>query len=184
MGMMRGGMGRGMGGPGRGAMSELPRQGSEMDLLQFRVDGPARNSFRIPSRLPSLPSLETTVSAERTFRFESSMMRHGIDGRAFELERVDVRVPLGATERWTFVNDSEVPHPVHVHATQFRVLRRTGGRNVVLPAERGLKDTVLLLPGERVDVLLRFERHRGLFLLHCHNLEHEDAGMMANVQVV
>jgi FtsP/CotA-like multicopper oxidase with cupredoxin domain len=49
--------------------------------------------------------------------------------------------------------------------------------------EHALKDTVLVLPDERVDVAVRFARHRGVFLLHCHNLEHEDAGMMLNFAV-
>jgi FtsP/CotA-like multicopper oxidase with cupredoxin domain len=53
----------------------------------------------------------------------------------------------------------------------------------VQPWERGPKDTVLLLPGERVEVVSRFDRHRGLFLLHCHNLEHEDMGMMMNYAI-
>jgi FtsP/CotA-like multicopper oxidase with cupredoxin domain len=46
--------------------------------------------------------------------------------------------------------------------------------------DKGWKDTLLLMPGERVRLLLRFEPYSGLYLYHCHNLEHEDAGMMAN----
>lgn len=167
-----------------GAMARMPQQGTAMTLLQFRVDGPVVSASPIPSRLSTLPLPGGAPAAERTFRFASSMMQHSINGREFELERVDVKVPLGQTERWSFINDSLVPHPVHLHATHFRVLARRGGRNALTPPERGLKDTVLVLPGEQVDVLVRFERHRGLFLLHCHNLEHEDAGMMANVEVV
>ena len=52
-----------------------------------------------------------------------------------------------------------------------------------MPWESGLKDTVLVLPGERVEVVVRFQAHRGLFLMHCHNLEHEDMGMMLNFRV-
>jgi FtsP/CotA-like multicopper oxidase with cupredoxin domain len=53
-----------------------------------------------------------------------------------------------------------------------------------MPWEAGSKDTVLLLPGERVEVAVRFAEYPGLFLLHCHNLEHEDAGMMSNFRVL
>ena len=156
-----------------------------MDLLELHVDGPVVSARPIPARLSTVPLPDATPRpVERTFRFESMMMRHSINGRAFDLERVDVRVPLGRTERWSFVNDAEVPHPVHLHATHFQVLARAGSRTTIEPWERGLKDTVRGLPGELVDVLVRFERNRGLFLLHCHNLEHEDAGMMANVEVV
>jgi FtsP/CotA-like multicopper oxidase with cupredoxin domain len=53
----------------------------------------------------------------------------------------------------------------------------------VFPWEAGLKDSVLLMPFESVDVVVRFEEYRGVYLLHCHNLEHEDAGMMLNFEV-
>ena len=99
-------------------------------------------------------------------------------------DKASERVPMGRTEVWTLVNDSELPHPVHIHVGQFQVLSREGGRNRVMPWETGLKDTVLLFPRERVEVAVRFDDHPGLFLLHCHNLEHEDMGMMLNLEVV
>ena len=74
-------------------------------------------------------------------------------------------------------------HPIHLHATHFTVLSREGGRGELFPWEAGLKDTVLMWPGETVKVAVRFSAHRGLFLVHCHNLEHEDVGMMANVMI-
>jgi FtsP/CotA-like multicopper oxidase with cupredoxin domain len=49
--------------------------------------------------------------------------------------------------------------------------------------DEGWKDTVLLMPGERATVLMRFVAYPGLFLYHCHNLEHEDGGMMRNFLV-
>ena len=49
--------------------------------------------------------------------------------------------------------------------------------------DEGLKDTVVVMPGERIRLLVRFERYSGLFLYHCHNLEHEDLGMMRNYYV-
>ncbi|MBT8404558.1 MAG: multicopper oxidase domain-containing protein, partial [Gemmatimonadetes bacterium] len=75
------------------------------------------------------------------------------------------------------------PRPVHVHGGQHRILSREGGRGGVMPWERGLKDTALLLPGERIRMAVEFT-YTGIFLLHCHNLEHEDAGMMSNFEVV
>ena len=61
----------------------------------------------------------------------------------------------GEPQVWTFSNVSAVPHPVHAHAGQFRVLSRSGGRGQVFPWERGLKDTVLLMALETVDVAVR-----------------------------
>ena len=178
MGPMRGGgMMRGM---GRGTAA----QGAAMELLRFRVARRVRDSAAVPASLPALPAVERAAARRsRLFRFDSMMMSHTINGRAFQIDRVDERVPFGATEVWTFDNQGPFPHPVHMHAAHFSVLSRTGGRARVMPWETGPKDTVLVMPGERVEVAARFDRHRGLFLLHCHNLEHEDMGMMMNFVV-
>jgi FtsP/CotA-like multicopper oxidase with cupredoxin domain len=191
-GMGRGPGGRGPGGGGSGGMGRMMGgqggfpQGTEMDFVTFVVgEERAAPLPSLPDRLvpPRGPS-PTADSTRRSFRFESMMMQHSINGRSFDMERVDVEVPLGSTEVWTLINDSGFAHPVHVHAGQFRVLSRSGGRTALMPWEQGLKDTVLVLPGERVEIAVRFTEYPGLFLLHCHNLEHEDAGMMANFRVL
>jgi FtsP/CotA-like multicopper oxidase with cupredoxin domain len=193
-GMMGMGMGRG-GSGGRGGMMMMGMggspQGTAMDLLEFVVqESPAETGPPTPALFSAVPDrgAVTGSTPRRSFTFNSTMMMgsggptHTINGKQFEMERVDERVPRMQTEVWSFVNDSELPHPVHVHAGQFRVLSRTGGRARVMPWETGLKDTVLTLPGERVDVAVRFF-YEGLFLLHCHNLEHEDMNMMLNFEV-
>jgi FtsP/CotA-like multicopper oxidase with cupredoxin domain len=193
---MGGGMGRdGRGGRGgRGGMMMMGgdrMQGTEMDFLEFVVrDSQPEPGPPLPSRFAPVPNRgePTGDTPRQTFVFQSSMMMggggpaHSINGLRFELLRVDARIPRMQSEVWTFVNDSELPHPVHVHAGQCRPLSRTGGRGRLMPWETGLKDTVLTLPGERVDVMVRFF-HEGLYLLHCHNLEHEDMDMMINFEV-
>ena len=171
-----------LGGMGMGGAS---RQGQPMDLLEMVVVDAVGPSRQVPGALTTLPPVPSTAGADRqTFRFSSFMGRHLINGRSFEMDRVDARISLGTTEVWRFVNSSPMPHPVHMHAGHFRVLSRSGGRGLLYPWEQGYKDTVLLLPFETVDVAVHFEEHRGLYLLHCHNLEHEDAGMMLNFEVV
>jgi FtsP/CotA-like multicopper oxidase with cupredoxin domain len=171
--------GMGMGMMGRGA-GGLP-QGAAMDLLHFAVVDEVREEVRIPSGMTTLPRLARgQADRVRNFRFRSMMMSHTINGRGFEMERIDEHVPFGATEVWSFFNEGPFPHPIHMHAVHFQVLSRRGGRARVFPWEQGWKDTVLALPGETVDVIARFDTHRGLFLMHCHNLEHEDMGMMMN----
>jgi FtsP/CotA-like multicopper oxidase with cupredoxin domain len=178
------GMGRGRGGGGMGMMQGLV-QGAEMDLLEFVVlDSPREAAPALPERLSEIPAPRIDADTpRRTFHFNSVMMNHTINGRAFEMERIDERVPLGQTEVWTIINESGLPHPVHIHAGQHRVLSRTGGRDRVMPWETGLKDTVLVMPEERIEMAVRFP-DPGIFLMHCHNLEHEDAGMMMNFEVV
>lgn len=185
MGGMGMGMGRGMGRMGAGGIP----QGGAMTLLEFRVARAVTPTVWAPppatARTIAPPERSTRSPARtRTFRFDSMAMQHAINGRAFEMERMDVTVPFGETEIWQFENASSFPHPVHVHEVQFDVVQRIGGRGRILPWERGPKDTVLVMPGEQVHVRVHFDIYRGRFLMHCHNLVHEDAGMMLNFEVV
>lgn len=80
----------------------------------------------------------------------------------------------------------EMAHPIHLHGQQFQILRRTpkmvktADYNTVKDGyiDSGWKDTVLVMPGEEVEIIKPFQDYKGLFLYHCHNLEHEDLGMM------
>ncbi|MFN7985183.1 MAG: multicopper oxidase domain-containing protein [Vicinamibacterales bacterium] len=72
-------------------------------------------------------------------------------------------------------------HPMHMHGRQFRVLSRSGADTNALRSgihDQGWTDTVVVLPGETVRVQVTFSDYAGLFLYHCHILEHEDMGMM------
>ena len=151
------------------------------DLLEFRISSPDVIPF---SGLPATLSVITPLSAPVTTRTFSFDAMSKINGLEYVMDRIDWTVPLGATEKWIFKTNGNAPHPVHVHGASFQVVSRTGGRNQLFPWEGGWKDTVLLEDGETVEVLIRFENFRGVYLLHCHKLEHEDMGMMANFEVV
>ena len=170
---------------------QIQRQGHPMELLQLVVKHKTRIKQNIPNKLLKAggPNPNDAVK-ERSFVFTSdrdeqtrTMMSHRINNTAYSMGEINERVPFKQTEIWTFDNKRNFSHPVHLHATHFRVLSRTGGRNKVMPWEAGLKDTVLVHPQEKVRVAVRFDAYPGLFLLHCHNLEHEDSGMMLNILV-
>jgi FtsP/CotA-like multicopper oxidase with cupredoxin domain len=83
-----------------------------------------------------------------------------------------------------------MPHPIHLHGQQFQILSRQQNK----PSDSydsvkegfinsGWKDTVLTMAGETIEIMKPFEHYSGLFLYHCHNLEHEDMGMMRNFHV-
>ena len=87
---------------------------------------------------------------------------------------------LGATETWELNNFTDDAHPIHVHQVKFRVLDRAaigGTPRAAEPSEQGWKDTVVSYPGEVTRLQASFDIP-GLYLWHCHILEHEDNEMM------
>ena len=72
-------------------------------------------------------------------------------------------------------------HPAHLHLVDARMLTRNG--RPVFDYERGPKDTFYLGEGESVRVLAEFGPHKGRYMLHCHNLAHEDHDMMIQYAV-
>ncbi len=94
---------------------------------------------------------------------------------------------LGATEVWKILNDTGDAHPIHLHQVMFQVIGRevTGdadgtsivGSNSPLPWETGFKDTVIAYPGEITTLKARFDLP-GLYVWHCHIVDHEDNEMM------
>jgi blue copper oxidase len=147
------------------------------DILELRGTGAVISGQSIPSgSLSSISALVGPSSPTRRFSFDG-MTR--INGLVYEMDRIDFTVPRGTVERWRFVTNGNAPHPVHIHGASFQVQSRTGGRGRLFPWESGWKDTVLLADRETVDILVRFDR-AGMYLIHCHQLAHEDQGMMSN----
>ncbi|MFD8526680.1 multicopper oxidase family protein [Streptosporangium canum] len=159
--------------------------GSTRDVMRFRVAREAKDDSAVPRRLSRIdPPDRSGAVATRVFDFRMTGQGGGaawtINGRPFRPGSPLARPRLGTTEVWRFTSDFH--HPVHVHLAHFQVLSR-GGRPPA-PTDAGWKDTVDVRPYEVVDVLVRFEGYRGRYMLHCHNLEHEDMAMMADFEVI
>lgn len=89
---------------------------------------------------------------------------------------------LNDVEIWTFTNTSGGWfHPVHVHLVDFKILSRNG--KPPFPFERGPKDVVYVGEGESVKVIARYGPQIGKYMIHCHNLVHEDHDMMVQYEV-
>jgi len=86
---------------------------------------------------------------------------------------------------------SPMAHPIHLHGQQFQILEshidKDHAEDYATMREgfvvSGWKDTVLVTPGECVRIIKPFHDFKGLFMYHCHNLEHEDMGMMRQFSV-
>lgn len=89
---------------------------------------------------------------------------------------------LNDVEIWEVENSSGGWfHPLHIHLVDFQILSRNGQPPFAF--ERGPKDVVYVGEGETVRLLMKFEHNRGRYMIHCHNLPHEDHDMMAQFSV-
>ncbi|MEW9555007.1 multicopper oxidase family protein [Nonomuraea sp. NPDC050783] len=160
--------------------------GRTRDVMAFRIARRAADDSRVPralsTDLPAWRRQDAVRERDLAFRSGRTHAGHGwlIGGLPFDPARTDVTVRLGDVEVWRLVAD--LHHPVHLHLAAFRILSRRG--RPPLAHDAGLKDTVSLRPGEAVEIITRFDGYRGRYLFHCHNAEHEDMGMMANLEVV
>ena len=180
-----------------------------MTLVTIRVTKEANESPKLPKTLAK-PSFYTVASAintdqPRTFELKQKNMQWFINGRQWEMDKAaaDETVKADTLEVWEIVNAISpgeqmhtlgMAHPFHIHGVQFQVLERKLLDDKLLKlayatvsdgyVNEGWKDTVMLMPGERAKLLIKFGKHTGLFAYHCHNLEHEDMGMMRNYKVV
>jgi len=172
--------------------------GSSFEAMRIAVNGTAQ----VSTMVQTLRSVEKIPESEATnvrgFIMETMSMGGGrmgmgmmgrrltINGKKMDINRIDEQVKLGSTEIWEITNRSammmNMPHSMHLHDVQFQILSRDG--RLPQPHEQGRKDTVLIMPGETVRIISRFRDYTGVYMYHCHLLEHEDDGMMGQFEVV
>lgn len=178
-------------------------QGAGFNIMTCRIAYDAQDSLVLPSRLSTIPRyrLEDAVNRDNPRVFPITFMSgmgYMLNGRHFEMMETapNEEVRCGDLEVVTITNTSgvaaqQVGHPMHFHGRQFQVLDRTpdparlAAWQSVAPGftDFGWKDTVLVMPGETIRLLIRYSIHPGLFVYHCHNLHHEDMGMMRNLRL-
>ena len=182
-------------GMGMGGMMQNV-QSAEFTFMEIRPSATAVQYAALPAKLTALAQVSSKDAVRtRNFLLEmggmgmGSMMGGGggftINGAEMDMGVINETVKMGETEIWQINNAGPMAHPFHVHNTQFRILSRDG--NAPEPHEAGRKDTVLVNPGETVQILVKFEHYADPerpYMYHCHILEHEDSGMMGQFTVV
>ncbi|HYE39240.1 MAG TPA: multicopper oxidase domain-containing protein, partial [Ramlibacter sp.] len=174
-------------------MVSLMAAGRSLPVMRFEPQGAPGTAAAVAPRLASWDSRPAAQTARRRRLVLGSggmmmggmggMGMHTIDGRPFDMRRIDQRVRLGDTEVWEVTATGMVmPHPFHIHGVHFEVLSRGGQSPVV--EDQGRRDTVIV--DETVELLVHFGQpasERAPFMYHCHILEHEDMGMMGQFTV-
>jgi FtsP/CotA-like multicopper oxidase with cupredoxin domain len=146
----------------------------------FRI----RTSDEAPLASPALPALgrdippvDVTNATPQLLRLtqnnESGKFELGINGIPGSKAQ-PIMVPMGDTQVWTVKNEVAWAHPFHLHGFFFQVLDVNG----VAPSVAEWRDTTNVPVDASVRIAIRFDERPGMWMFHCHILDHADAGMM------
>ncbi|HVF61171.1 MAG TPA: multicopper oxidase domain-containing protein [Thermoanaerobaculia bacterium] len=183
-------------------------------LIEFRVvaaTGP--DPSRVPDRFREWPHIEPgEIRRERVWEFDYDGGLWTVNGKVFDPNRIDAGIEQGTAEVWIFRNGGNSwSHPIHSHFTEFLILEVNGvpfdrswvqdwheGEEVHVPYFDGgpkpkpikrfmggkRRDVATLLPGDEIKVVMRWTDFLGKYVMHCHNVVHEDHSMMVRWDIV
>ncbi len=177
--------------PGEYRLLNLPYQRVRMGMMGFSNQSQVLATVSYDSQIsPDLPTqmipIEPLTKPQKIRRFQ---MNHGmingqgmaflLNGQPYQPQRIDTSVQLNTIEDWELVNTGMMDHPFHVHGNGFQIISRNGQPEPYL----AWKDVVLVPPGETVIIRMAFRDFIGKTVYHCHVLDHEDLGMMGNLEI-
>jgi suppressor of ftsI/bilirubin oxidase len=172
-------------------------EGVARSLLQLRVRKRISSSATPPAELSRISAINVDKASERPLRLGFSKGQWRINDRVFAMGETPIEVKRDTVETWLIRNYfNSMPHAMHLHGFHFQVLERQTSPDQIaalkiddrgrLATDLGWKDTVLVWPGESVKIAIDFAMPFAgpqTYMFHCHNLEHEDGGMMLGVKV-
>ena len=175
----------------------VPVNGAALELMLIRVTAETNYGRALPRNLSRIEPLNTDSASHRVFTLDHAQGLWRINRASYRMTETAFSVKRGTTEVWEFRNPPPtMPHPIHIHGVQFRLLERSASpapvRDLAIDArgisaaESGWKDSALLWPGETLKLAIDFSHPfpgDQVFMLQCHNLEHESSGMMVNFRV-
>lgn len=168
-------------------ISDLPynRMAGKKNVERFgtiRVTPRKASTAHVPARLREIePLVPETASATRTVKLGFKVsLRRGLDFVVNnERHHHDAPVNVGEMQVWDVVNETMMDHPFHLHGFFFQVLAIDGKK----PAWRSLEDVVNVPPKATVRIAWYPDDRPGMWMYHCHILEHHASGMMAHFEV-
>jgi spore coat protein A, manganese oxidase len=172
--------------------------GVDTPLICFEVDTEVKDESSLPWQLRPYRPVEAEIASlnhgadeELIFDFVGkagcSNRAGSTNGEVWDPNYIEASVPLGTWQKWRLINPLPQPlHPIHIHLLDFQIVRRTkNGVEVCIPPyeKNSWKDVFKLGPLETIDIVGEFGPHVGKYMMHCHNLDHEDCDMMTNFLV-
>jgi len=164
----------------------------EQVTMRFDVVGDEADNSQVPATLTTYPDISNIpIANTMNWKFirknnDPQGLNFQINGKTFDPNRSDHQIQKGTAEIWTIENlapQSNWTHPVHIHFEEFRVLERNGVPPIN-PLETGRKDVIRMPPGNQVKIFMQFRDFMGRYLIHCHNMNHEDVFMMVRWDIV
>lgn len=160
----------------------------ERTLATFNmVEGPRP---QIPMQLRTIADFGRATAMKKVEFSETMSMENGVhtmaflvNGKSYDMHRNDLISKVNEVEVWEIFNSSHMDHPFHIHGTQFIVLDSKLDGKLTPAPYRALHDTINLRPYETVRIKT-VQHDKGLRMFHCHILEHEGQGMMAQLLVI
>jgi FtsP/CotA-like multicopper oxidase with cupredoxin domain len=181
------GVSGGPGGPGGGPGN--PLDSADFVMMEFRVKPPTADPiFTLPNALNTLNRPNPALAARtriKTFDADPSGFPYLINSTPYDMMHNNDTVILNDIEIWELRNETDVAHPFHIHDIHFFITDFNGGPPP--PRYSGRKDVVLLEPGDTISFITQFTDFADSvtpYMYHCHNLFHEDGGMMGQFIVV
>lgn len=173
----------------RGWMGGGKPPAETLDLMMFELSGEAVSPVKLPDRLREIEAFGEPKAIKRITFGETMSMANGamtmgflIDGKSFDMTRIDLKSKVGDVELWEIANTTDMDHPFHIHGTQFQIAEREiNGVKTAAPFS-AWKDTVNITSKETVRIKVR-QSTAGIRMYHCHILEHEGNGMMGQLEV-
>ncbi|MGW7636557.1 multicopper oxidase family protein [Streptomyces decoyicus] len=176
--------------PGTSELQTLPyntgsagNQFPRATLATVVSQGRAMAPVKIPTAFaPTRDLSNAKIAARKTITFTENAQgtQFFINGKQFDMNRTDFRAKLNTVEEWTVRNQSDEVHSFHTHTDDFQLMSKDG-----VPVRfYGWRDTVDISPRGESVIRIRFSDYVGRTVLHCHILNHEDAGMMATLEIV
>jgi suppressor of ftsI/bilirubin oxidase len=168
-----------------------------MELMRIHVRRKETYDRAVPAMLSRIEPIVANCASPRMIHLDHVKMVWRINGQTYQNEKTPITVKRGATEVWNIKNaEASMPHPFHIHGFQFQILERKGSPEQqkklsvndkgLAASDLGWKDTVLVWPGETACIAINFTHPFSgdqMYMIHCHNLEHEDQGMMLNLKI-
>ena len=185
---------------GRGPTGKILSPGQA--IIQFNVNPPAPDFSRDPAvggpfLLRDLPDPDMNAllaraakAPVRNWLFERGNGAWQVNGQFFDENTVSANPSQESEEVWVIKNGGGGwSHPVHIHFEEHRTLSRNGVTVTPNTQTNGSisyarKDTIALADGEEVRIFIRFRDLKGRYVMHCHNVVHEDHAMMVRWDIV